>query len=73
MEFAAAREHSQRVREQEITSCWMIAALSRATKLPPLQQLIGSRGVVQTVQEQKAALMLIFGHTGQPKAKSIPS
>jgi hypothetical protein len=58
LEFAAGRDRLQRAREQEITSCWLIAALSRAQKLPPLRELLTS-GRRQTPQEQHGVMQQI--------------
>jgi hypothetical protein len=66
MEFAAARERFHRERDQAITSCWMMAALSRAKDFPPLQRVLGTPSKPQTVQEQRTALTMIFGHGGRP-------
>lgn len=61
LEFAAARDRLERERHRDLTSCWLIAALSRTKDLPPLQRLLGTRTQPQSVEELRLSLTMVFG------------
>ena len=66
MEFAAARERLKREHQRDLTLAWSMAALTRTKQLPSLQKLLGTPTRVQSPQEQRLALAMIFGHGGKP-------
>lgn len=65
-EFTVARQRLQDDADQAIRLAWMMAALSRAKKMPPLASLLSTRHRKQRPEEQLLVMRKISAVLGIP-------